>query len=151
MASPLRLLVAIDFSPESLAALKAARNLARRAGGEITVVHVRPLSDVRAAVLEERGDLLRLGAGGLGRAITEHYQSRLAKVVGRGRVASIRLLRGDAARELMRESRRGYDLLVMGNRGRGRVAAILPGSTVQEMLVFSPIPMLVVPARHRRE
>lgn len=147
MAAPLRALVALDFSPESLAALKAARDLVKRTRGEITVVHVRPLSDVRAAVLEERGDLLRLPAGGLANAIAEHYESRFSKVLGRGKTESIRLLRGDPARELLRESRRGYDLIVMGNRGRGRVAAFLPGSTVQEMLVRSPIPMLVVPAR----
>lgn len=149
MAAPLRVLVALDFSPESLAALKAARSLVKRTRGELTVVHVRPLSDVRAAVLEERGDLLRLAAGGLASAIAEHYESRFSKVLGRGKTESIRLLRGDPARELLRESRRGYDLIVMGNRGRGRVAAFLPGSTVQEMLVRSPVPMLVVPARRR--
>lgn len=130
-------------------ALKAARNLASRLRGELTVVHVRPLSDVRAAVLEERGDLLRHPAGRLARAIAEHYESRLSKVLRRGKAESIRLLRGDPARELLRESRRGYDLIVMGNRGRGRVAAFLPGSTVQEMLVRSSVPILVVPARRR--
>ena len=149
MAAPFRALVALDFSPESLAALKAARALVKRTGGELTIAHVRPLSDVRAAVLEERGDLLRLAAGALAGAIAEHYESRFSRVLGRGKTESIRLLRGDPARELLRESRRGYDLIVMGNRGRGRVAAFLPGSTVQEMLVRSPIPMLVVPARRR--
>lgn len=149
MAAPLRALVALDFSPESLAALKAARDLVKRTRGELTVVHVRPLSDVRAAVLEERGDLLRLAAGGLATAIAKHYESRFSRVLGGEKPESVRLLRGDPARELLRESRRGYDLIVMGNRGRGRVAAFLPGSTVQEMLVRSPIPMLVVPARRR--
>lgn len=139
--------MAIDFSPESLVALRAARRLAKGVGGEITVAHVRPLSDVRAAVVEERGDLLQLATGRLAKAIANHYESRLEKTARRGE--DIRLLRGDAAHELCREARRGYDLLVMGTRGRGRVAAILPGSTVQEMLVRSPIPLVVVPAPSR--
>jgi len=61
----LRQLVAVDFSTESLRALRAARGLAARAGGSLTLVHVRPSSDVRAAVLEERGDLLKQPEGTL--------------------------------------------------------------------------------------
>jgi len=144
VASPLRVLVAVDFSPESLAALRAATRLAKRVGGEITIAHVRPLSDVRAVVLEERGDLLHLGTGELAKAIAEHYEKRLGRLA-RGD-AAIRLLRGDAARELGREARRGHDMLVMGTRGHGRTASFLLGSTVQELLVRSPIPLLVVPA-----
>jgi nucleotide-binding universal stress UspA family protein len=34
----------------------------------------------------------------------------------------------------------------MGTGGRGRTASFLLGSTVQELLVRSPIPLLVVPA-----
>ena len=77
-------------------------------------------------------------------SIAEHYEKRLGKLA-RGE-PEIRLLRGDAARELGREARRGYDMLVMGTRGRGRTASFLLGSTVQELLVRSPIPLLVVPA-----
>ncbi|HYV43122.1 MAG TPA: universal stress protein, partial [Thermoanaerobaculia bacterium] len=53
------------------------------------------------------------------------------------------LLRGVAAPSLCREARRGYDLLVLGDRGRGRVAAFLLGSTVQEAIARSPIPVVV--------
>jgi nucleotide-binding universal stress UspA family protein len=53
------------------------------------------------------------------------------------------LLRGIASPALCREARRGYDLLVLGERGRGRVAAFLLGSTVQEAIARSPIPVLV--------
>jgi Universal stress protein family. len=53
------------------------------------------------------------------------------------------LLRGIASPTLCREARRGYDLLVLGERGRGRVAAFLLGSTVQEAIARSPIPVLV--------
>jgi nucleotide-binding universal stress UspA family protein len=147
VVSPLRVLVGVDFSPESRAAVRAARDLVKRTGGELTLAHVRPVSDIRAAVVEERGDLLRLPSGGLGRAIAAHYGERLGKMAGRRKNESYRLLRGDAAPGLCREAARGYDLLVMGTRGRGRGAAFLLGSTAQEVLHRSPIPVVVVPAR----
>jgi nucleotide-binding universal stress UspA family protein len=139
--------VGVDFSAESLSALRSARRLARRVGGELTIAHVRPSSDIRAAVLEERGDLLRQAAGGLARSMATHYERRLVKLPRSGGLESVRLLSGEPARELCREASRGYDLLALGSRGRGAAAAFLLGSTVQEALVRSPIPVLVLPAR----
>lgn len=146
MVSPLRVLVGVDFSPESRAVVRAARDLVKRTGGELTLAHVRPVSDIRAAVVEERGDLLRLPPGGLARALKAHYEKRFGKA-RRGTRESIRLPRGEPARELRREAGRGYDVLVLGTHGRGRAAAFLLGSTVQEMLGCSPIPILVVRSR----
>jgi nucleotide-binding universal stress UspA family protein len=149
MTSPLRVLVGVDFSRESRAAVRAARDLVRRTDGELTLAHVRPDSDVRAAVTEQRGDLLRLPSGGLARRIAEHYAEHLGKMARRGKSDSPRLLRGDPAAALCREAAKGYDLLVMGTRGRGRATAFLLGSTVQEVLYRSPIPVVVVPSRRR--
>ena len=151
MASdPLQFLVGVDFSAESRLALRAAREIARRAGGELTVAHVRATSDVRAAVIEERGDLLRLPAGGIARGIATHYDAVLAKLAKKSEGETVRLLRGEPARELCREAARGYDVLVMGSRGRGAAARFLLGSTVQEVLTRCPIPVLVFPARAPR-
>ena len=138
----IRILAGVDFSPESRRALRAARDLARSCAGTITIAHIRPLSDVKAAVAEDLGDLFRRPPGGLAAAIEEHYARRLDGV--RLRDERILLLRGDPGPALCREARRGYDLLVLGNRGRGRVAAALLGSTVQVALHRSPIPILVV-------
>jgi len=102
---------------------------------------------MRAAVAEERGDLLRGPSGGIARAMTEHYEKRLGKMLRPGTRESARLLRGDPARELCREAARGYDLLVTGTHGRGRTAAFLLGSTVQELLLRTPIPIVVVRPR----
>ena len=140
----------MDFSGESRAALRAARDLVRRADGELTIVHVRATSDVRAAVIEERGDLIRMTTGGIARGIATHYDDVLGKLARKSDGESVRLLRGEPARELCRESARGYDVLVMGSRGRGAAARFLLGSTVQEVLTRSPIPVLVFPARPPR-
>jgi nucleotide-binding universal stress UspA family protein len=150
VVSPLRVLVAVDFSAQSLAAVRVARSLVQRTAGILTFVHVRPSSDVRAAVTEERGALLRDDEGGLARAMALHYEQRFEKTLRRRKDEAVRLLRGEPARELCREARRGYDLLIMGTHGRGRTAAFLLGSTVQEVLVRSPIPLVIVPQKRAR-
>jgi len=138
----IRILAGVDFSPESRRALRAARDLARSCSGAITIAHVRPFSDVRAAVAEDRGDLLRRPPGHVGSGMAAHYSRRLERVCRPGE--RFLLLKGAPGPALCREARRGYDLLVLGNRGRGRVAAALLGSTVQVALHRSQIPILVV-------
>lgn len=145
--SRLRLLVAIDFSPESQKAVRAARELASRTRASLTIAHVRPNSDIRAAVVEDRGDLLKGKVGTLRKAIARHYQERLKSFAPLKRGEAHKLLSGKPSFALIREARSGYDLLVMGSRGRGRVAAPLLGSTVQEILTQCPLPVVVVGPR----
>ena len=64
-----------------------------------------------------------------------------------GKRESWKILQGRPATEICREARRGYDLLVMAGRGQGAVSNLLLGSTVQELLRVSPIPLLVLPSR----
>lgn len=147
MPSPLRILVGVDFSPESRVAVRAARGLVKQTSGKLTLAHVRPVSDIRAAVVEERGDLLRRPSAGLAPAIAAHYRERFRKLSGRRKNEAYRLIRSDPAPGLCREAARGYDLLVLGTRGRGFATEFLLGSTVQEVIHRSPIPVVVVPAR----
>ena len=139
----IRILVGVDFSRESLEALRAARALAAKVGGRITLAHVRPTSNMRAAIVENRGDLLRRPAAGLSAAMTDHYERRLGRLRRPRSDERVLLLRGVASPALCREARRGYDLLVLGERGRGRVARFLLGSTTQEAIARSPIPVVV--------
>jgi nucleotide-binding universal stress UspA family protein len=146
----LRFLVAIDFSTESRRAYEVARGLAFRTGASMTLAHVRPYSDITAAVVEDRGDLLKGRVSALGSRLRTHYAERFASIArGTGRVRHL-LLRGKPSLELRREARQGYDVLVIGSRGRGKVASALLGSTVQELLVRSPIPVLVAPPGLKR-
>ena len=118
--------------------------------GKLTLAHVRPLSDIRAAVVEERGDLLRRPPGELARSIAAHYRRRFERLTGRRKNESSKLIRSDPAPGLCREAARGYDLLILGTRGRGLGTEFLLGSTVQEVIHRSPIPVVVVPARRSR-
>jgi len=138
-----RYLVGVDFSPESLRALDAARRLARRTGASITIAHVRPNSDVRAAVVEERGELLRGSSRALASEIRRHYEARLEAAARKGEKTL--LLRGGPPFALAGEARRGYDLVVLGRGGRGGVEPIFLGSTVTRTIAQSTAPVLVIP------
>ena len=137
--------MAIDFSPGSRRALETSRALARRTGAALTIAHVRPSSDMRAAIGEERGDLFKPGFGSLSRRLGEHYALRLADWVRPRRGEDVRLLRGAPDVALTREARRGYDLIILGSHGLGIVPAPLMGSTVERVLARTPVPVLVVP------
>jgi len=142
-----RYLVGADFSGHSREALRNVRALIRKSGGEATLVHVRPSSDIRAAVDEDRGDLLGLAPSRLRRELAGHYRRKLREAARALPGASTRLLRGRPAERLCGHAAKGYDVLVLGGRGRGAVARALLGSTVQYALRHSPIPVVVVPAR----
>lgn len=144
-----RFLVAIDFSADSRRALAVARGLARRSHATLTLVHVRPSSDVRAAVAEERGDLVRAGGKVLAREISAVYARRLEAWARSSDGDRTLLLRGSPEVALTREAGRGYALLVMGRRGRNPVSALFLGSTAERVLSRATIPVMVVPRRRR--
>jgi nucleotide-binding universal stress UspA family protein len=144
MSRPSRYLVAIDFSANARRALTTARELARQSGAMLTLAHVRPFSDVRAAVVEERGDLLKGGAVPLAREMAKHYARRLDDWANSSSGDKTLLLRGAPDVALARAGR-GYDLIFVGSHGRGSVPELLIGSTVQRVLARSSVPVVVVP------
>ncbi|MGZ6971318.1 MAG: universal stress protein [Thermoanaerobaculia bacterium] len=138
------ILVPVDFSPTSLKALREAARLADRMGGSLTVLHVRPISDVRAAIDEGREDLLKGPPRALVSAMKRHYAERLTALAARAGAAETRLASGRASREIVRAAK-GFDLVVMGRTGRGGLSGLL-GGTTQKILAACPIPVAVVPA-----
>ncbi len=144
MAGLPRLLVPVDFSRVSLAALEEARRLADlMRGARIDLLHVRAVSDVRAALDEGREDLLKAPPRGLRAALERHFTEKLTALAGRSGAAAVRLARGRASREIVRAAR-GHDLVVMGRTGRGGVAGLL-GGTAAKVLHACPVPVVVVP------
>lgn len=141
-----RILVAVDFSSDSDLALKAAAKLAKTSGGSSMVVHVRPISELRAIVEQDRGDIVRRPGPSRRRALDAHYRARLEASCKALPGSRHRLLRGWPAEAIARESARGYDLIVIGRRGRGVVRRALLGSTAEEILHRTPVPVLVVPS-----
>jgi len=146
MSEPALYLVPVDFSDATERSVEFARTLAASTGARIVYVHVRPIADLRAAVLEDRGDLLQGDREKLSSGLAAHYGEKLARLVTDAERESTKLLVGIPSQEICNEARRGgYQLVVAGPRGRGGVMAALLGSTTQALLARASIPVVVVP------
>lgn len=120
-----RILVPVDFSPCSSAAISYAVRLADRLGAEISVLHVTE----RAPDAERRQDLDRF--------VDPHRSERvpLRAVVVEDR----------AADGIVREATGGgYDLIVIGTHGRSGLQQLLVGSVAAEVVRRAPCPVLTV-------
>ncbi|MGC8487488.1 MAG: universal stress protein [Clostridia bacterium] len=59
---------------------------------------------------------------------------------------TIRILHGDAVREVLRDLRDNpADLLVVGHRGLRGVGGLVMGSVSQALVHYAPVPVLVIP------
>ena len=141
-----RILCPVDFSPASEQAVGFALDLARQAGGNVTMLTVvewlaedEPIadSDFDISALREQmaaNARARLHALSSGEARTG---CDIEEVVTYGR----------AHREVIRlAAERGADLIVIGAQGRGGVGLALFGSTTQQVIRSSTCPVLVVHA-----
>src|SRR5262249_3786469 len=132
-----RMLVAIDFSAESLAALVPLRELAQRLAGELVLLHVSEAADV-------------VPGSDLATQDSANWQAELDAEVAQLRAAGIRA-RGivrpgypvvEAIVEAAREER--ADLIVMGSPGGGGLAARLLGSIPAGVIGTACCPVPVV-------
>jgi nucleotide-binding universal stress UspA family protein len=144
-----RILVPIDFSPCSLAALDHAMLLAERFGASIEVLHVwepppygarfgvAPGLDLYGAqpLLEE---FAHTDGGKRMEELLRALEERFIKV--RGRLAS-----GDPCDTILELVRHDdYDLVVMGTHGRTGIARLLSSSIAERVVRFCTCPVLTV-------
>jgi nucleotide-binding universal stress UspA family protein len=135
------ILVAIDGSPTAQRALEHAIDLADALHARLTILTVAPEIPGFA-----RGAPVDVTA--LERAAEEEASERVRAAVDlvpeAVSVTSI-VRRGAAAKEILAVSREGtYDLLVMGSRGRSRLATNMLGSVARDVHFGTSLPMLVV-------
>ena len=138
-----KFLVGVDGSPEAGAAVRKAAELAKAFGARLTLVYVAPpnptyAADTWAAELK-RADVIEHGyvPALLLQAELECRPS--------GVVADTTSRTGRAAETMaeMAESG-GFDLVVVGHRGRGAVQRALLGSVADRLVQICPRPVLVV-------
>jgi len=144
-----KILVPVDYSDCSQAALEAAMGLAAKFGATVDVVHVwdRPpyVSDtvvVRSAGGEKRSlvDMIRENAQ---REMDEFVN---AEKPPSGVSLTERLLSGEPASKLLEElGKREHDLVVVGTHGRTGLTHVLLGSVAERLVRLSPVPVLTVP------
>ncbi|MCX4744144.1 universal stress protein [Kitasatospora sp. NBC_01287] len=142
---PPRVVVGVDGSPSSRAALRWAVGHARLLGGVVEVVGVVELpvnfgwsAPVVDTTFDE--DVTR-----------RRFTEELDAVLGAGeRPVAVRelLVRGDPVEALL-EAGRGAEVLVVGSRGHGSVARALLGSVSTEVARQAPCPVVIVRPEER--
>lgn len=145
-AMRLNILVAVDDSARSLDAVRTAAAIAEGGGARLTI-----LTAVRARKNTAGG----LNLSPMRPSAARHARDTLheaASVVPEGLLAAVRIERGAPVRVILDHARSGgYDLLVIGSRGRGPLRSALLGSVSRRVIERCPIPVLVAHGRPRRQ
>jgi len=139
-------LVAYDGSSEADLALEHAVRIGQAFNARIEIVAVVPPPS--ALAWNAPG-----GTRGLHEAMTAELDRALRAAVDAlpdDVSVSSRLIDGDPAHELVRAARDGeHDLIVLGSRGRGRVASALLGSVSSRVMHDAATRVLVIHEPHR--
>ncbi|HVJ15832.1 MAG TPA: universal stress protein [Polyangiaceae bacterium] len=145
-----RILVPVDYSDCSRAAVNTALEIAQKFSASIDIVHVwdRPtyVSDVLMVGSQGQSqkslvDLIRENA-------EKDMNDFLATLQFPSGVAvSHRLISGEPASTIIEElGKGGHDLVIVSTHGRTGLAHLLLGSVTEKLVRLSPVPVLTVPA-----
>jgi nucleotide-binding universal stress UspA family protein len=139
-----RILCPIDFSPSALQALGFALDLARQAGGLVTLLHV-----VEWLAEDEPAGSTSFNFPELRKHMVDDARQRLGSLVAAESRAWCEIedviVSGRAHREILRIAEASSaELIVMGAQGRGGVGLALFGSTTQQVVRGAACPVLTV-------
>jgi len=139
MLPPRRILAPVDFSPYSNTSLTFAGCLARQCGAELHVLYVQP------ALLDAAAEARRVDLRSDVRAALDAFVMDAVPALPDEPVQHLES--GPAFEAICATaSTARADVIVMGPRGRSRLAATLLGSTTKSVLQHAPCPVAVVPA-----
>ncbi|HEV2719682.1 MAG TPA: universal stress protein [Thermoanaerobaculia bacterium] len=137
-----RILVPIDFSPESLQGVEIARTLAAQTGAALRFVTVLEVGDLRAALAAHLSGFHTDEE--VHRALERWVEENYARIDTSGATREIR--RGIAEREILDAiAELAPQIVVMGSAGLARRLPL--GSTTDYVLRHSAVPVLVVKAQ----
>ena len=138
----LDVLAAVDASPAAERVAATAADLARAFHARLTLLSV--AADLPTYAYNAAVDVRRLEE----EATAEADRTVRAAAALVPQDVSVRTVvrHGQPGREIVREAEAGaHDLIVLGSRGRGKVAAGLFGSVVGDVHFHTRIPLLIVP------
>lgn len=135
----------VDGSEISYRALDAAIFFSEKLGSNITVMHV--MEDIPISYIESQkllNNMLEISA-----ACKQQGQDILSKcsetAKNKGLMVNTILLKGNPASIILDFCRKGnYDLIIMGNRGIGKIREVILGSVSSKILHNSPCPVLLI-------
>ena len=142
----IRILVPTDFSPSADAALGCARRLAARLSGSIRLLHVVEHPGFDASYGSELSfpEVTAVREQQVTHARTDLSSRSLVDDHSRVRITSDVLLGPSATMIADYAGDNGFDLIVMGTRGRGGFARLLIGSVAESIIRTAPCPVLTV-------
>jgi nucleotide-binding universal stress UspA family protein len=134
-----RMLVGVDGSEYSLAAVRAAAKLAAERGiKSVTLINVIPVAVSTLGVTP-------VAAAPEDVEAWEVFDKPKALLKEAGVEAKLLLRTGDPANEILNVAKEGgYDLIVVGHRGLSPVQAFLLGSVSNRVVTHAPCSVLVV-------
>jgi nucleotide-binding universal stress UspA family protein len=138
------IVVATDGSPAALAAVEHALQEARRRNAAIELVGAwsTPVNGALGAPTYMSEDVFYATRDAMGEVLAQAK----AGAAEQGLQAETHLVAGDPAVEICRLAEdRHADLIIMGSRGHGPLAAALLGSVVAHVLQHARCPVMVVP------
>ncbi len=138
-----RVLCPVDFTESSRFAADLAADLARPAGGKLTLLHVIDPPAVYGSgqrTIELLGDLERFSK--------EHLDQWAARLEDRARAPVTKLSRiGFPGAEILKVLDEKFDLVVMGSHGRTGLSRVLLGSVAEKIVRHASCPVLVARPR----
>ena len=142
----MRILLGIDDSPHSRAAVEFVQSTRWPAGSTVLVLSSVPLP---AAVLTATSPLTGLEVGVWLRELTELHAQWVANAERQLRQAGwkteARVLQGDPRQCLVEEAKKEHaDLVVVGSHGRSGLDRILLGSVASHVVAHAPCSVLVI-------
>jgi nucleotide-binding universal stress UspA family protein len=143
-----QILVPVDYSDCSRAALAFASVIAEKVGASLDVVHVwdRPTYVSESTRVQHEGE-----SRSLIDMIRDNAEAEMSDFLATTPFpATIRLshrvLSGNPAARVLEELRRGqHQLLVVGTHGRTGLRHLLLGSVAEKLVRLAPVPVLTVP------
>jgi universal stress protein A len=142
-----RILVPVDFSACSLAALEHAVSLAQRFGSSIDVLHVWPLPRALSpdGALAVPGHMLETVAEFAEGEADRSLDAVLYDVAQSGVAVRALLERGDPAAAIVQVAGDGnYDLVVMGTHGHTGLSHLVRGRVAERVVRRAPCPVLTI-------
>lgn len=135
-----RILIPVDGSPPGARAVQYVIDYFGHRLDEVSIVSVLPIERADATMADP--DSLRRQH--LEGEIEQHLNSACDALRRAGVSCKTMVRFGDPASEILELAREGCDLIVMGRRGRGRMAKALLGSVSEKVLKEAPCPVTVV-------
>jgi len=145
-----RILVPVDFSAASRAAVFRAAELADALGATVELLHVLDLPKTHHMAAEFYVPLPAEYREAVKRRVEEHLKDWLATASISSAVGH-RLVDGKPSAEIVKYAQEhAIDLIVIGTHGRGAVSQLLLGSVADKVIRTAPCPVLTVRAEEQK-